>query len=98
MIYTLNLLVKLLRLNVKYEGSCREESRTVHSMRGDPVLAASSWKFLMLEPVEVDGHPQYLVDDCSYEELRILVPLNIVLVLRGFQMFRYFNHAQKKGF
>ena len=40
----------------------------------------------------------YLVDDCSYEELRILVPLNIVLVLRGFQMFRYFNHAQKKGF
>ncbi len=52
----------------------------------------------MLEPVEVDGHPQYLVDDCSYEELRILVPLNIVLVLRGFQMFRYFNHAQKKGF
>jgi hypothetical protein len=71
-IYTPNLLVELLRQNVKCEGSYREESRA--------------------------AQVPYLVDDCSYEELRILVPLNIVLVLRGFQMLRYFNHAQKKGF
>ena len=53
----------------------------------------SSIKMQYRSQLRVDGHPQYLGDDCFLEELRILVPLNIVLVLRGFQVFRYYNHA-----